>query len=172
MRGCANTKMKGFTLIELVVAIVVFAVAFTLLITAFYPSIEGSANPVLQVRAAELGQAYLEEIMAKRFDERNTTGARSRCGEPSAPACSAIGPDGGESRSSYDDVDDYDGLNESPTDALGSPIANYNNYSVQVTVTYAGGDLGLAANDAKKIVVTVNAPLGGSFSFTSYRTNF
>lgn len=167
--------IAGFTLVELVVAIAVFAIAMTSLIIAFNPATTGSADPILQTRAAELGQAYLEEIIGKRFDENNSVGSQSRCGDGTAPACTAqgsFGPDAGENRSRFDDVDDYDGLTEVPTNALGTTRTNYNSYQVAITVTYAGGDLGLNAGDAKRIDLLITGPNGGQYDFTAYRTNF
>jgi MSHA pilin protein MshD len=172
MHGSASRTI-GFTLIETVIAIVVFAVAMTFLIVAFNPATTQSADPILQIRAAELAQSYMEEIMSKRFDENNGVGSRTRCGEAGQPACSAsLGPDGGESRATFDDVDDYHGLDEAPTDALGNLRANYSSaYRVSVSVSYAGGDLGLNANDAKRIDLVVQAPNQSSYNFTFYKTN-
>ncbi len=166
-------KLTGFTLIEIVIAIVVFSVALTFMVVTFNPATTGTANPILQARAAELGQAYLEEIRGKRFDENSTAGSQTRCGDGVAPACSGtLGPDG-ESRENYDDVDDFNGLSESPpVTPQGNNRDNYNSYTVSVTVSYAGTDLGLANGDAKRIDVNVSGPNGGSFDFSSYRTNF
>ncbi len=176
MHGCVKlnkVKSRGFTLVETVIAIAVFAVAMTILIVAFNPATTQSADPILQIRAAELAQAYMEEVLGKRFDENNGVGSRTRCGEAGQPACSGtLGPDGGESRATYDDVDDYNGLNEPPTDALGNPRANYSSsYSISITVSYAGGDLGLNANDAKRVDLVVQAPNQSSYNFTFYKTN-
>ncbi|WP_246128504.1 type IV pilus modification PilV family protein [Pleionea sediminis] len=170
MRGFVNS---GFTLIEIVIAIVVFAVALTVLVVAFNPSTSATSDPVLQARAAELGQAYLEEIRGKRFDENNGIGSQIRCGDGVAPACSTtLGPES-ESRENYDDVDDYNGLTESPTDALGNQKTNYSaSYSVSITVSYAGTELGLSNQNAKRIDVTVNAPNNAIYFFSTYRTNF
>ena len=59
-----------------------------------------------------------------------------------------------------------------PTNALGTTRTNYNSYQVSVTVTYAGGDLGLNASDAKRIDLLITGPNGGLYNFTAYRTNF
>lgn len=176
MRGYAKFVLrfnKGFTLVETVIAIAVFAVAMTIIIVAFNPAARQSADPILQVRAAELAQAYMEEILGKRFDENSGVGSSTRCGEAGQPACSgALGPEGGESRATFDDVDDYHNLTEPPTDATGNPRANYSSsYSVSITVSYAGADLGLNANDAKRVDLVIQAPNQSGYNFTFYKTN-
>jgi hypothetical protein len=45
------------------------------------------------------------------------------------------GSDGETDRAEFDDVDDYDGLNESPTDMFGNQISGLDDYTVQVTVS-------------------------------------
>ncbi|MBI2380307.1 MAG: prepilin-type N-terminal cleavage/methylation domain-containing protein [Gammaproteobacteria bacterium] len=162
---------QGFTLIELVVAIAASGVLMALLVSAFAPGTIQSTDPLFSLRAAELGQSYLEDILGRRYDEASPPGNRTRCGEAGGPACVGIGPDG-EARGTYDDADDFDGLSEAPVDASGAVRPGYEAYVVAVDVAYAGGDLGLAANDAKRITVTVTDPRGGSHVYAAYKTNF
>ncbi len=170
-----NTEFqKGFSLIEVVVAIAAFAIAFSFLIDAFFPRSGASVNPVLQLRSAELAQAYMEEILGKRFDENNALGSGIRCG--AGPACTAVlGPEPGETRATYDDVDDFqdqDGLPDIPTDAFGNVRSAYANYRVLVTIAYAGADISLPNADAKRIDIRVTAPNGDIMDFLVYKGNF
>ena len=50
------TKLKGFTLIEMVIGIVVFSIALTLFTSLIVPQVIRSVDPIFQVRASELGQ--------------------------------------------------------------------------------------------------------------------
>ncbi|NVJ62353.1 MAG: type II secretion system protein [Gammaproteobacteria bacterium] len=163
---------SGFTLVEIIVALAVFSVALTALVVAFNPSVTGASNPVLQVRAAELGQAYLEEILGKRFDENTPVGAQTRCGDGIAPACSGtLGADG-ESRVNFDDVDDYNGLSEAPTDPLGNLKDRYSGFTVSVTVTYDGASIGLNNDEAKRVDISVQRAGSPAYNFSVYKTNF
>ncbi|HEX4909838.1 MAG TPA: prepilin-type N-terminal cleavage/methylation domain-containing protein [Permianibacter sp.] len=168
---------RGFSLIELIVTIVVTAIALTALGVGLLAANQASVDPVVSMRAAALGQAYLEEILSKRFDENNGLGGVTRCGETGQPACaSSLGPDSGESRQTFDDVDDYHGLDETPPqNALGETESRYDGFRVQVAVVYGGSDFsawGLTAADSKRITVTVTAPIGGQFVFSAHRGNF
>ena len=75
----------------------------------------------------------------------------------------------------FDDVDDYDGLDEQPPTSIvdGSDLTNYNSYRVQVSVVYAGTELGFADNrHAKRITLNVTTPLGNTLPVSVYRVNF
>lgn len=173
MRAIADRRTRGFTLIEIIVSIVAFGIVITLMIVAFAPNIRRGADPLFSVRAAELGQSYLEEILGKRFAENSPPGNGLRCGETGGPgACSAIGADEA-GHNNYDDVDDYDGLDEiPPIDSSGNARTGYENFRVQVSVVYAGADIGVANTDAKRIDVTVTDPTGSVMRFAAYKANF
>lgn len=168
---------RGFSLIELIVTIVVTAIALTALSMGLLTASRNSVDPIVSMRAATLAQAYLDEILSKRFDEQNGNGGVTRCGEPSQPACTVVmAAESGETRATFDDVDDYNGLNETPpADAFGVTQSNYDGFRVQVSVNYAGNEFsgfGIAQNSTKKITVTVTAPIGGQFVFAAHRGNF
>lgn len=85
---------SGFTLIEIIVGIVVLAIALVVITGALGPLYKRSADPWHQVRAAELGHSLLNEIMARSFDENSDrAGSEFRCNadpteEPGAAPCS------------------------------------------------------------------------------------
>jgi len=166
---------KGYSLIELIITITLTTIVIVIFYTAMSQEQVRSASPVNQVKAAQLAQAYLEEISLKRYDENSPAGNGKRCNDPTAPvtACSGLlGPDA-ESRSLFDDIDDYNGLTDTPPeDALGNVRSGFNGFSVSVSVNYAGGDFGLAAQDLKRIELTVSSPDGTDFVFSQYRGNF
>jgi MSHA pilin protein MshD len=112
-----NTGL-GFTLIEFIVGIVLLAVALTGILGLLVKQAPKAVDPVQQVRAAQLAQRILSEVLQKSFDEHSDhNGGRFRCGETAGtpavtyPACTdsaSYGPDSGETRPyQFNDVDDY-----------------------------------------------------------------
>ena len=184
-------KPNGFTLIELVIGIFVLSVALMVMTGALFPQAERSTNPWFQVRSAELAQSMMNEIIARRFDENSAQTGALRCGESGASACTVINAcgfvdgtgqenpwieEGSASRQLFDDVDDFDCFS-----ATGSDISNIDNqslddvyakFTINVSVRYAGTDLGLANTDAKLITVTVTPPLGDDVVYASYKANY
>jgi len=167
-------KNNGFTLVELIITVVLTGVVITMF-SSLYVSIQiKSVSPVFQIKAAELAQAYLEEISLKRFDENSPIGNQLRCDQASQPICSnVLGAEAGESRANFDDVDDYNNLTESPPkDALGNTRSGFSNYSSNISVSYAGTDQGFSMRNIKKIQVTVISPENDQFIFSVYKGNF
>ncbi|MGX5172400.1 hypothetical protein ACUR5C_00065 [Aliikangiella sp. IMCC44653] len=163
----------GYSLIELIITITLTTLVMVLFYTVFSQSQARSVTPVMQIKAAQLAQAYLEEISLRRFDENSPAGNGQRCNSPGQPSCSATLGSDGETRDQFDDIDDYNGLSDSPPrDALNNPRSGFNNYQTSVNVSYAGGDFGLAAQDLKKIEISITTPTGQSFVFSDYRSNF
>jgi len=173
-----KTNQNGFTLLELIAGIVVFAVGFVILQASMYPLFSGSVDPMFRIRAAELGQAYMEEIIGMRYDELSQESGQVRCGETAIPNCTAsgsLGSEGGEGRATFDDVDDYDGLNESPPrDITGTVRTGFDNFRAQISVVYDGNYDGSADSNesAKLITITITDPLENVIVFSSYRANF
>jgi len=181
---------SGFTLIEIIVGIVMLSISLSIITSLILPSEEHSADQIHQVKAAELAQSLMNDIMGKAFDQNSDmAGGRVRCNEnlPSPPLCTNeanFGPDGGESdgsgvlyRSLANDVDDFHGYTELVNSTDGGLEDGYNNFILSVAVQYACGELGYPSCGsnpqlAKKIYITVTTPLGSEFEFTSYRTNF
>lgn len=175
------SSQRGFTLVEIIVGLVVLGISIVLLTVLIFPQAQRSAEPLLQQRAAALGEAFLNEIMAKSFDENSArSGGFERCGEGSAPACSLpanLGPDS-ELREDFDDVDDYHQLQLTvPTleDALGTDIGErYKGFTFAISICYSNSD-GLCQSNVtlyKRIEVTITSPFGQAFTFSSLRGNY
>lgn len=174
------SNSRGFTLVEVIVGIVVLSIALSIISTLIVPAEEKSADQILQVKAAELGQSLLNDITSRAFDHNSDmAGGRLRCGENkpdgSANLCTtSLGRDLGETtRDQFNDVDDFNGYT-AKFNANNDPLANgYSNFQVGVTVELDGASLGLANNgDAKKITVSVTTPLGTEIVFATHKTNF
>tara|TARA_R110001583_G_scaffold36_4_gene297 strand:+ start:104 stop:655 length:552 start_codon:yes stop_codon:yes gene_type:complete len=168
---------RGFTLIEIIVGIVVLSISLSIISTLIVPAEQKSADQILQVKAAELGQSFLNDISSRAFaDNSDMTGGKIRCGEPddgSNICTEPLGLDGseGSSRADYNDVDDFHGYKIK--DDLVDPLdSTYDNFIVEVDVIYAGSDLGLADKLAKRITVTITTPLGTEIKFATHKANF
>ena len=156
----------GVTLIELVITIVIIGVALAGMVGGFSLILGRSSDTLFQSRTTAVGQAYLDEILSRRFDQDTGTG-----GVPLYDGNCRVQPDGGD-RDNYSVVDDYDDIDgESPRLASGAFGAEYSAYEVSVSVVCAGGEVGVG-EDAKRIDVTVTPPSGPEMVFTAYRGNY
>lgn len=171
---------KGFTLIELIAGIVIFAVAISAMTSILFPHATKSVDPIYQVRAAELGQSLLNEIMGKAFDENTDYSSGTRCGEvPTKPCTPAgrLGPEDGETVADYDDVDDYDDYDQSKAqlDSASAYSNLYKNFRFKVTVNYDGSYSGAQNNNitfAKRVDIVITTPGGEEIRFAAYKANF
>ncbi|TGN38606.1 type II secretion system protein [Marinobacter confluentis] len=161
---------RGATLVELVMTIVIISVAIAGVTGAFALISGRSADPLNQTRAVELAQLYMDEIIAKKYDEATPPGGQP----PYSGATCNIGPDAGESRATFDDVDDYNGVSDSPPANVDGALDGYNGFTVDVAVACAGDDpdIGLPSTEAKRIDLTITVPGGQSFVFSAYKANF
>lgn len=181
-RGMPMGAERGFSLIELIVVIVVLALALVGVTLMINRAVVQSPEALVQSRAMELAQTYMDEILSKRFDERSGQGGIPRCDstDNAAQACSnSLGPDTAPAESSrllFDDVDDYHGLSEpTPVSIVsGTPLTGiYDGYAVAVSVIYAGSEIGFTDNrQAKRITIRVTTPLGNTIPVSAYRVNF
>jgi MSHA pilin protein MshD len=189
-----KTAQQGFTLIEIVVGIMVLSIAFSIFTSLIYPLANQSAKQVHQIKAAELGQSMINEILGKAFDENSDmAGGIYRCGEDSnndgeikaeddeqcSTMMAAEDEELGE-RDKFDDVDDYNDLSimESSLGSGDSLVDIYVGYQINVKVindsNYDGEYDDTVDNKvtAKLITVTVTTPQDFDFVFAVYRANF
>ncbi|MFT3928991.1 MAG: prepilin-type N-terminal cleavage/methylation domain-containing protein [Spongiibacteraceae bacterium] len=170
---------RGFTLVEIIVSIVAFGVLMALITGIFAPQVVRGTDPLFSMRAAELGQSYLEEMLGKRYAESSPQGNSLRCNASGQPACGSLGPDAGETtHTTFDDFDDYNGFTDgspttAPTNQNGTARQNYVGFMVTASVVYAGTEIGLPnSTDAKRVDVTITDPRGAQTVFSAYKTNF
>ena len=150
-RGRAPRCMRGFTMIELVVSIVVFAIAVfgvANLLTAH--AIHG-ADRMIRQQATAIAASYLEEIQQ----------------EPFAAGANVVEAN----RSLYNDVRDYNGLADvGAHNRSSAAIVGLEDYNVTVAVG-AGALGGLPAAQVRLITVTVrHAASGRTVVMNGYRT--
>jgi MSHA pilin protein MshD len=174
-----SSKCRGFTLIETVLVIIIVGIAVAAIGTQFATNVGSSHEPLLRQRALAVANAYMDEILKKRWNSATPTGGgcvvtgSGSCTTPGAPAALAIGDDG-QSRADFDDVDDYHGLDEAPTDSEGNAIPGYGNFNVTVEVGNPADATwnGIDRLDVLQIGVTVTTPTGESIALTAYRVNY
>jgi MSHA pilin protein MshD len=167
----SSVKQQGVTLVELVISIVIISIAMVAMMSSFSLSMSHSADPLWRNKALKLGQLYLDEILAKKYDELSPIG-----GLPfvASPSCASLGPDGAETRITFDDVDDYDGITDSvPTSLTAALDSSYNAYRVTITVECDGTDVGASGSShAKIITVLVTPPNQAPITFAAYKGNY
>lgn len=185
---------RGLSLIELIVFIVVIALAVTGVLAALNVATRGSADPLIEKQALAIAEAFLEEVQLMPFtycdpDDPNAATATSTAG------CTAgmsedilpLGPESGESRTSpstpFDNVSDYNGYdtnNEVPPgikDIAGTAIGGLASYRATITVSQqglpaGGGGAAIPPGDALLITVAVTGPGNTSVTLHGYRTRY
>lgn len=142
------------TLVELVIAIVVVAIAVGAILGVLARNVEHSADAMIVRQAVAIAEAYMEEISLKPFSDPD-------------------GADGETNRIDFDDADDYDGLVDTGArDQFDSPLAGLSAYTISVAVVASGALPNVAATDALRIDVRVrNAPFV-DYVLSAYKTRF
>ncbi|ABI73569.1 type II secretion system protein [Shewanella frigidimarina] len=164
---------RGFTLIELVIGMMVIGIAIVMLTSMLFPQADRAASTLQRVRSAELAHSVMNEIWGKRYDQNtNPNGGIPACNAPTGIACtteSALGLDG-ESRDTFNDVDDYHGLDETDNmlDSSQTYTQAYPRYQLQVSVEY----LDAATKAQKLITVAVTTPANEEITYQAVRSNY
>lgn len=145
---------RGVTLIELIVAITVVAIAVTSILGAIGAIASRSADAMIQQQAVAVAQAYLDEILQRWVVDPNGTPPNT-------------------GRGSWDLVDQYNGLVDvGARDQFGNAITALSAYTVSVSTTQSSALTGVPAASARRIDVTVTYPPSGSVTLSGYRTNY
>ena len=155
-------RQAGVNLIELILAIVIIAIACTGVLLVFAQTVRFSADPMIQTQALAIGEAYLEEILARPLCDPAGCG-----GEPASEEGS---PSLAANRPLLDDVYDYDGLSNTPPQDQDGSVADFApvdgtpdlaGYQVDVDVTP-----GVAVNGVAMARVDVRVRFGTIVDFT------
>jgi MSHA pilin protein MshD len=169
-------RQTGFTLIETVIVIVLVGAMMAGMTALFMNNVGNSHRPYLRQKALAVANAFMDEILRKQWNEATPLGggcvnAGVSCA--TGPSAVAIGSDG-ESRASYDDIDDYHGLNQSPPqDSSGADMPGYGGYSVDVSVVQPAANWnGVPAANVRLITVSVTSSSNETIDVSAYRLNF
>lgn len=184
-----NYRQRGFTLIEIVVGIVVLAVAMTIVTSIFLPQANKMTGPMYQIKATALGKSIMNQVLIRYYDDVNARANGSiRCGQVIAGSvtvsCSAsLGLDVVETKASpngFNDVDDYhiycdDQTGYDPKVALGFFTSEYPGYGVRICASLAADKFGGSSGEnhvAKRISVTIFMPNNEAITLTSFKGNY
>lgn len=140
-------RQAGVTLVELVLSLVIISIALVGVLSVINLTVSHSADPVVQHQAVAIAESYLEEILLQNY----SGGASS-------------------SRSDFDDVDDYNGLNDNGAhDQQGNAIAELSQYTVTVAVSAVALTGGVAA---KQVTVNVSGPGVPGLALVGYKASY
>jgi MSHA pilin protein MshD len=142
---------RGFTLVEMLVAIIVLGVGLAGVLMALAATTRGSADPLVRRQMQAIAEEMMEEILLK----------------PYAPAANAA--PAGCARDTFNDMADYHGYARTGICAVdGTAIPALAAYAVGVSVTAAGlGGVGAA----RRISVTVTRG-ADTLTLVGWRTDF
>ena len=153
--------LKGFTLIEVILGLVIISIALSGIISVFFSFREASINPIFEAKASMLADHVISRIYAVSYDENSDhNGSECRCGESSVGVSSdslklcpnvdcskpsEFGPDTPNEKESttpdgFNDVDDFD------TNLLCSNGSND-------VKNLCGGNLELCGNSTSKCII-------------------
>lgn len=159
-------SVQGMSLVEMILTIVIISVAMVASLRSFSVLSGRSSDVMVQTRALDLAQLYLDEIMSHRFDE--DTGVY---GTPTFTGACRI-TDDSENRDDYDDVDDFAEIsNEAPALIDSSLAADYAGFTVSVDVA-CDDSIGVNTDGAKLVTVTITDPIGNDSVFSVYKGNY
>lgn len=144
-------RARGFTLVELVIGIVVIAVAVGGVLLTMRTTVVRSADPMIAHQGVAIAEAYLEEVLTKNF-----TGI--------SPVCAT--------RATFNSASCYDGLSQAPTDSAGNLIAALADYTVTIGIGLAGScNAGLGAGESR-ITIAVTHTSGFSYQLDGCITDY
>jgi MSHA pilin protein MshD len=153
---------RGFTLVEACISVVIVAMMMVAAVGAIGTSARLRLTQKQQYQGQALTKQLLDEIMQTRYVDEG--------------AVPLFGPELGETRSTYNDVDDYNGLSQSPpANRDGTAVPGYTGWTRSVQVFWADptnpANTTLTDSGLKRVVVTVTSPSGRVTKLTALRSN-
>lgn len=174
-------RQRGFTLIELIVAMVIVGLTISALLPLL-GMIRYSADPVLLKQSVSIAESMMDEVRLAAFTWCDPADANFGTAT-SAASCSStpeiMGPETGNSRP-YDNVNDYNIYCSTPmspiTDVTGASPISFSGYSAKICVTPYAIDLSTSTSistaAALKIEITVSRSGTDAFILTGWRTRY
>lgn len=145
-----RNRQRGFTLVELILAIVVLGVGLAGVLLAFQQTTRGSADPLVNRQLLAIAEGMLEEVLSRPYSSAT----------PAAPS--------GCARTGLYDVDDYNGYSQGICTVAGVAVASLAGYSVDVAVA----SVTLNGVAAKRITVTARRGSADSLQLSGWRTGY
>lgn len=158
----SSRRLRGFTLVEMIIAMVIIGVGLAGVLAAFNTAVRSSADPLIHKQMLAVAEETMEEVLLKPFAVTGTAPSNS------AVSCGAAGA----VRSAFDDVSDYHNYETSGIcDIDGGAIGGLESYSVKVAIDAAATLGTLSGGAVKKITVTVTGG-GQTLTLIGWRTNY
>lgn len=146
-------RARGFTLVEILLAIVIIGVGLAGVLSVFVATVRNSADPVVRKQLLSIAEEMMEEVTLKPYAVNGAAPTPSNCA----------------ARTNYDDVSDYNGYFSTNRicDIDGAQIALLDGYSVVVSVAIS------TLQGAPAKVITVQASRGtDSITLIGWRTPY
>lgn len=157
-----SSRRRGLTLIDATISIVIVGV---LVVSALQATGAVARSRVIQqdrAQAMALARTLMSEVTQESYVDPD--------------GGLVLSPEVGETRTTYDDVDDYNGLNQSPPrDRNNAILSDFSSWRWQAAVSYMdasllnvvlGSDTGI-----KRITVTVTSPTGKLTTLQAIRSS-
>ncbi len=160
-RRASVRRLRGASLIELVIAITIISVALSGSMLLIDATSRHSADPMITNQALAIAEAYLEEILLQAYIDPDLD-----------PISGAVCPPAEASRPLYDNVCDYHGLSDiGATDQEGNAIAGLAAYTIAVTVSTSAtlNDLSGSAQ-VLRVDVSVDHISSDDIALSGYRS--
>jgi len=121
----SSRRALGFTLIEMIIAIVIISVGLAGVLLAFNTAVKSSADPLIHKQMLAVAEEMMEEVLLKSYAVTGSPPTNV------ATTCSAA-----RSRAAFDDIRDYSNFQTiGICDIDGTAITGLDGYNVSVTVT-------------------------------------
>lgn len=142
-RSTGRRALRGFTLLEIIVFIVVVGVGLTGILLLSQNAVKSSADPMMRKQALALADSILEEILQKEYADPDGVGGET-------------------TRATMDDVQDYHGQTQALFTDWPAALSAY-------TVTISVSATSLGTVPARRVAVSVTGG-GHSVTLAGYRT--
>jgi MSHA pilin protein MshD len=152
-----NKRQAGFTLIELIIAMVIIGIALSAVIGVFNFNTVASARPMIDKQMRAFAEGLMEEIQHQPFGASPNNAPSQAC-----------------ARDTYNDILDYNGYQQNQLCDINGTDLGLAGMSVRVAVGAPGASApmpGVPAGDALQITVTVSHG-ADSVTLAGWRTNF
>jgi MSHA pilin protein MshD len=175
MSSTRRSTQIGVSLVEVIVFILVVAVALAGVLGALNIATRSSADPLIQKQALAIAESLLEEIELMPFTNCDPDDATADTGVcTSIPE--AMGPDGTETRyhatTPFDNVNDYNGFSMTGIrDLTNTAIPNLGAYTANVAIAQQALGV-IPAADSLLITVTVTGPANTTVVLQGFRSRY
>lgn len=139
-------RSAGFTLVEMIIAIVIIGVGLAGVLTAFSINVRSSADPMMRKQMLAAAEGMLEEILLKPFAVSGVAPTNALV------ACGAAG----SARTAFNDVRDYAGYATTGIcDIDGAAVVGLGAYNLVVAIATPNLTDGTTAVASLRVAVTV-----------------